>query len=244
VPVTNRWSERTLLTCFLVPVTILAVAGIVANAILPTLIAEAPALVPAMTTRADRLLLVAPLLPAEVFLSIALVRELIGDPLFYLFGRRYGDVGIRWIEQRTGPDSRWLRTVERLFRRAAYVVVAVWPINAVCLLAGATKMRPFPFFALNITGTVVRIGLIFMIGDLLEDPIRELVSFITRYQWWLTGITFTLAAVSLARQGLRGRAAVQTVDELQDELVAAEAELAVERDDDVTIHDVTVHDAP
>src|SRR3954466_1326652 len=100
-------SERTLLTLFLVPVTILAVAGIVANAILPTLVAEAPALVPALTRRADRLLLVAPLLPAEVFLSIALVRELTGAPLFYLLGRRYGDAGIRWIEQRSGPDSRW-----------------------------------------------------------------------------------------------------------------------------------------
>jgi len=106
VLVEARLSERTLLTLFLIPVTILAVAGIVANAILPTLIAEAPALVPALTTRADRLLLVAPLLPGEVFLSIALVRELIGDPLFYLFGRRYGETGIRWLEQRS-PNSRW-----------------------------------------------------------------------------------------------------------------------------------------
>jgi membrane protein DedA with SNARE-associated domain len=232
-----KLSERTLLTLFLIPVTILAVSGIVANAILPTLIAEAPALVPAMTTRADRLILVAPLLPGEVFLTIALVRELIGDPLFYLFGRRYGDVGIRWIEQRSGPDSRWLRTVERLFRRASYVIVAVWPINVVCLLAGATKMRPVPFFALNITGTVVRIGLIFVIGDLLEDPIRSIVSFITRYQWYLTGITFTLVAVSLARQGLRGRGAVQTVDELQDDLATAQAEVAAEREDGAPVND-------
>jgi membrane protein YqaA with SNARE-associated domain len=228
VPVADRWSERTLLTLFLIPVTILGVAGIVANAILPTLIAEAPALVPALTTRADRLILVAPLLPGEVFLSIALARELVGDPLFYLFGRRYGEVGIRWIEDRSGPESRWLRTVERLFRRAAYVVVLVWPINMVCLLAGATKMRPLPFFALNITGTIVRIGLIFMIGDLLEDPIRSIVSFITRYQWYLTGISFTLVALSLARQGLRGRGPVQTVDELEDELAVAEAEVAAE----------------
>jgi membrane protein YqaA with SNARE-associated domain len=237
VPVADRLSERTLLTLFLVPVTILAVAGIVANAILPTLIAEAPALVPALTTRADRLLLVAPLLPGEAFLSIALVRELIGDPLFYLFGRRYGDVGIRWIEERSAPNSRWLRTVERLFRRAAYVVVAVWPINVVCVLAGATKMRPVPFFVLNITGTLVRIGLIFMIGDLLEDPIRSIVSFITRYQWYLTGITFTLVALSLARQGLRGRGAVQTVDELQHELAAGEAGIAAGREDGATVHD-------
>jgi membrane protein DedA with SNARE-associated domain len=228
VPVADRLSERTLLTLFLIPVTILAVAGIVANAILPTLIAEAPALVPALTTRADRLILVAPLLPGEVFLAIALARELIGDPLFYLFGRRYGETGIRWLEQRS-PNSRWLRTVERMFRRAAYVVVAVWPINAVCLLAGATKMRPLPFFALNITGTLVRIGLIFVIGDLLEDPIREIVSFITRYQWYLTGITFTLAAITLLRQGMRGQRAVESVDELQQELAAADVDLEVER---------------
>ena len=233
----DRFSERTLLTLFLIPVTILGVAGIVANAILPTLIAEIPALVPAMTTRADRLILVSPLLPLEVFLSIALVRELIGDPLFYLFGRRYGDVGIRWLEQRSGPDSRWLRTVERMFRRAAYVVVAVWPINIVCVLAGATKMRPLAFFTLNITGTLVRIGLIVVIGDLLEDPIREIVSFITRYQWYLTGITFTVVAVSLARQGFRGRGAVESVDDLQHELADAAAELAAQPDGGATVHD-------
>ena len=107
VSVGARLSERTLLTLFLIPVTVLAVAGIVANAIFPTLVADAPALVPALTTRADRLLLVVPLVPGELFLSVALIRELIGDPLFYLFGRRYGDVGIRWIERRSGPDARW-----------------------------------------------------------------------------------------------------------------------------------------
>ena len=231
----DRFSERTLLTLFLIPVTILGVAGIVANAILPTLVAQAPVLIPALTTRADRLILVAPLLPGEVFLSVALVRELIGDPLFYLFGRRYGDVGIRWLEQRSGPDSRWLRTVERMFRRAAYVVVAVWPINIVCVLAGATKMRPLAFFSLNITGTLIRVGLILVIGDLLADPIRSIVSFITDYQWYLTGTTFTLVAVSLVRQGFKGRGAVESVDDLQHELADAASDLEKE---------ATVHDAP
>ena len=229
-----RLSERTLLTLFLIPVSVLAIAGIVANAIFPTLVADAPSLVPALTTRADRLLLVAPLMPGEVFLSVALIRELIGDPLFYLFGRRYGDVGIRWIERRSGPDARWLRTVERMFRRAAYFVVAVWPINVVCLLAGATKMRPLAFFSLNLTGTIVRITLIFYLSDLLADPLRDIASFITRYQWYLTPITFVLVAVSLWRQGRRGRSPVETVDELEAELQTAELELA----DEATVHDV------
>jgi membrane protein DedA with SNARE-associated domain len=221
-------SERTLLTLFLIPVTVLAVAGIVANAIFPTLLSDAPSLIPAMTTRADRLLLAAPLLPGEVFLSVALIRELVGDPLFYLFGRRYGDVGIRWIERRSGPDARALRTVERVFRRGAYVVVAVWPINVVCLLAGATKMRPLPFFALNITGTFVRISLIFVLGDLLSEPLLDIASFISRYQWYLTPITFLLVAGSLWRQGRKGRGPVESVDELRAELEAADEELAAE----------------
>jgi membrane protein DedA with SNARE-associated domain len=218
LPVAARLSERQLLTLFLVPVSILAVAGVVANALLPTLVAEVPALVPALTTRADRLLLVAPLVPAEVLVVVALVRELVGDPLFYLFGRRYGEVGIQWLERRSGPDSRWLRLVERMFRRAAYVVVAVWPINIVCVLAGATKMRPLAFFSLNITGTLVRLVLIVAVGDLLEDPIRAIVDLITRYQWYLTGITVTAVAVSLVLQGRRGRGPVESVDELQHEL--------------------------
>jgi membrane protein DedA with SNARE-associated domain len=221
-------SERTLLTLFLIPVTMLAVAGVVANAIFPTLIADAPYLIPAMTTRADRLLLSAPLMPGEVFLSVALIRELIGDPLFYLFGRRYGDVGIRWIENRSGPEAPFLRTVERVFRRAAYVVVAVWPINVVCLLAGATKMRPLPFFALNITGTIMRITLIFFLGDLLSEPLHDIASFISDYQWYLTPLTFVIVALSLWRQGRKGRGPVESVDDLQAELAEADEELHAE----------------
>ncbi len=109
----------------------------------------------------------------------------------------------------------------------------MWPINVVCLLAGATKMRPLAFFSLNITGTLVRVGLIFVIGDLLEDPIRSVVSFISDYQWYLTGITFTIVAVSLWRQSRRGRGPVETVGELQHELADAERELEAE----ATIHD-------
>jgi uncharacterized membrane protein len=139
VSVGVQLSERTLLTLFLIPVTVLAVAGIVANAIFPTLVADAPELVPALTTRADRLLLVVPLVPGELFLTVALIRELI--------------------------------------------------------------------------------------GDLLADPLRDIASFITRYQWYLTPITFLLVAVSLWGQGRRGRGPVETVGELQEELARAEHEL-------------------
>jgi membrane protein implicated in regulation of membrane protease activity len=56
-------------------------------------------------------------------------------------------------------------------------------------------------------------------------PLRDIASFITRYQWYLTLITFLLVAVSLGGQGRRGRGPVETVDELHEELACAEREL-------------------
>ena len=62
-------------------------------------------------------------------------------------------------------------------------------------------------------------------------PLRDIASFIARYQWYLTPITFLLVAVSLWRQGRRGRSPVETVDELQAELATAELELEDEATD-------------
>ena len=69
----------------------------------------------------------------------------------------------------------------------------------------------------------------------LDQLLRDIASFITRYQWYLTPITFLLVAVSLWRQGRRGQSTVESVDELQEELATAERELEGE---------ATVHDAP
>jgi hypothetical protein len=55
--------------------------------------------------------------------------------------------------------------------------------------------------------------------------LRDIAPFITRYQWYLTPITFLLVAVSLWGQGRRGRGPVETVGELQEELARAEHEL-------------------
>ena len=97
-------------------------------------------------------------------------------------------------------------------------------------------MRPLAFFSLNITGTVIRITLIFWLGDVLETPLRDIASFITRYQWYLTPITFLLVAVSLWRQGRRGRGPVETVDELQDELATRRARARGAKPPSATYH--------
>ena len=39
------------------------------------------------------------------FVLVAVGRLVISDPLFYWFGRRYGDVAIRWMERKLGPSA-------------------------------------------------------------------------------------------------------------------------------------------
>ena len=66
------------------------------------------------------------------------------------------------------------------------------------------------------------------------------MSFITRYQWYLTGITFTLVAVSLVRQGMRGRGAGAVGRRAAGGSGAAQADLApsaTRGEDGATVHD-------
>ena len=67
-----------------------------------------------------------------------------------------------------------------------------------------------------------------------SEPLHDIAAFIGRYQWYLTPITFAIVAVSLWRQGRKGRGPVESVDELQAELGAADEELAAE----ATVRDV------
>jgi hypothetical protein len=85
-----------------------------------------------------------------------------------------------------------------------------------------------PVTALAVAGIVARAIFPTLVADapeLLADPLRDIASFITRYQWYLTPITFLLVAVSRWGQGRSGRGPVETVDELQKELARAEREL-------------------
>jgi membrane protein DedA with SNARE-associated domain len=229
----HRLSERTVLTLYLVPVLVLFSAGLVVAALLPTLVANAPYLVPVMSTQPHRILLVQPLIPAGWFFGIALTRQLLGDTLFYLFGRRYGDVGIQWIERRLGPDSKFTHNMERFFRRAAYFMIAIVPSNILCALAGAARMRASTFFLLNYVGTVVRVTLIFYLGDALAAPLGDVNEFIAKYQWDLTPVTIALVLLSVVRRRRKGRLPLETVDEVEAELEATELQLESE----ATIHD-------
>jgi membrane protein DedA with SNARE-associated domain len=224
----QRMSHRMRLTLFLVPMALAVAMAQVARAIWPTLLTEAPWTLLVMSTSTTRALLVSTEVSAVVFFSLAIARPVVMAPLYYFFGRRYGDVALRWVEGKLGPTSTIVATVERLFRRFSYPLVAWSPSLLNSTMAGATGMRVAAFFPLVIIGTVARITIIYFVGDLFSAPLREFADFVGRYQWYITPVTFALVAVQVWRRRRKNRGFIESVDEFDVELQETALELQAE----------------
>lgn len=209
--------DRKRLALLLVPVIVIAVVSSVGDALSPTLLVEAPLLLVALVPRNRYLVLAAPLLEFWPFFLVGMVRLALTDPLFYLFGREYGDVAIEWTERRAGAPGS-VRRLEHWFRRAAYPVVAVAPNNIVCVLAGATGMSVLGFLLANLGGTALRMVLIWFVGDVFAEPLLDVIDVVGRYRWIFTAVTVVLVAGSVVRARRSRRSQIETVDEIADEL--------------------------
>ena len=142
-----RMSQRVCLSLFLVPMALAFASAQVAKAMWPTLLTEAPWTLLAMSSNTTRMLLVQPLVPAHVFFGLAIARPLLLVPVYYWFGRRYGDAALRWAEQKLGPTSNVISVIERFFQRFSYALVAWSPNGLVSIMEdsarpGARSGRP------------------------------------------------------------------------------------------------------
>jgi membrane protein DedA with SNARE-associated domain len=210
--------DRRTIALFAVPMAILTIAGWIGDAFAPTLLTEAPLVLLLCNPRLRNLMLVSPTVDVVPFVIVAVGRLILSDPLFFLFGRRYGDVAIRWMEKRLGPNAGMVLWAERLFRKAALPVVAVIPNNMICLLAGATGMRWSVFAALNVSGTVVRVAGVRVLGDAFAEPILSFNDWVADNRLVLTACTFGIVFAIAMRNAWRGRDELETPEELAEEL--------------------------
>jgi len=203
---------------------ILTILGWIGDAFFATLLNDAPLLLLVCNPRLRNLILVAPETDAIPYVLVASARLLISDPLFYIFGKRYGDVAIRWMERQLGRGAAPVLWFERMFRKAGYVMIAVLPNNWICLLAGATGIAWIPFLIVNVVGTVVRMTLIRVLGDAFSDPILKFNNWIGDNRAWITIITVGIVVITIATSMRKGRTPLETPTELADELEQAESD--------------------
>jgi len=217
------------LALYLVPIVALVVVGQVTRAIWPSLLDTVPVVLLFATSAITRLLLVQPLVPAAVFFVVGIARILLLAPLYYSFGREYGDTALRWSEERLGGSSSLIARFERGFRKAGRVIVACWWSPIVAIMAGATGMKWRVFFPLIVLGAVGRVSAIYFVGDWLQEPLAAVSTFIGRYALYLTPITIGITAFQIWIGRRRGRGLpIGTLEDLEDDFEAVETEVASE----------------
>ncbi len=155
------------------------------------------------------------------FVTIAMLRLLAPDPLFYAIGYLYGPRALHWARN-VFPGSEPLleqaQTDDGAIRKVLNVLVVVAPNNLVCLLAGVTRF-PIPrFVVLNVAGTIGRILLMRWLGLLFEDQIEDLLDVVARYQRWFLLGSVALVLAYVAWQALGRRGLIGGVEELEEEL--------------------------
>ena len=152
------------------------------------------------------------------FLLVASLRRLVSDPLFYLLGYLYRDRAVRWMERKMGEGGALVRAIERAFTKAAPVMVFVLPGLPVCVLAGATGMRPVVFAALNVIGTFSMVTLMYQLSEVLDGPLGAVNRFYADNTLTLFIVSFVALAAYLVTQYRQGRGELQSVSAIEKEL--------------------------
>jgi membrane protein DedA with SNARE-associated domain len=221
---TTRPIDRNGVLLFAIPMGITTILAWIGDAFAPTLLGSAPIILILCNPRLRNLVLTAPTLGALPFTIVAIGRLVVTDPFFYWFGRRYGDVTIRWMETKLGPGAGIVLWLERFFARTSLVAVTVVPNQWICLLAGATRMRVWVFVVCNVGGTVVRVVGIWWLGDVFSDPLLAVNDWIGDHRLQLTVITFAIVFVAVWRNVRKSGYLIETPAELEEELTAIEHE--------------------
>jgi membrane protein DedA with SNARE-associated domain len=197
--------RRARLALLLGPVAVMVVMTQIADALWPDLVNSAPELLIALSARNRYLVLVAGRIDDWAYYLIGTVRLIAPDPFLFALGWFYGPAALRWMERRTPTVGSMMRTVERLFVRFGHPLVVVIPNNYVSIIAGASRMSPWLFAFLNLTGTVGRLVLLAVVGDVFSSPIDSVLGWVADYRIPLLVISITIVAVGAAAEARRGR---------------------------------------
>lgn len=197
-----RPSRRTLVL-LVAPIVVITAMGFLATAFTPALATRHPLLLITLDAR-NRFLVLARHVDLAPFLIVAVLRRTFSDPLFYLLGRFYGDGALRWLEKKAGGGQLVVIT-EKLFKRAAYPMVFLFPGAIVCALAGQTSMAPAGFAAANLTGTVAAVLAVRRFSATISSPVEGLLGFFNRHLVATTCVSVGLVVLSLVLGRVQGK---------------------------------------
>lgn len=113
------------------------------------------------------------------WILVTVLRRICEDPIYFYLGWKYRVAALDMLRQWSPEAADGFGTAEEMFRNNLYVAVAVNPGATVCGLAGASRMPPLTFFALNIGSTTAQLLLMRAVCSKFPDQLdyaRELIN--------------------------------------------------------------------
>ena len=200
------------------PIVGFVVLSMIGDALTTTWADTHPLALLALNARNRVVLLVTNRLDPVPYYVVGTLRLIASDPLFFLLGMFYGDTAVQWIERKSKTFGDSIRLYEQLFRKAAYPLVFIAPNNYICLFAGASGMGLTAFIVLNLTGTVARLYLLRVVGDIFSSPIDSVLGFFADYRMPLLIVSVALVGIVVLVDRRRGTSEIGALLELEEEL--------------------------
>jgi membrane protein DedA with SNARE-associated domain len=222
----HRRPSRRTLSLIVTPIAALIILSWIGDASAPYLVDHHPLWLISLNARNRNLVLVVNQLDALPYYTVGTLRLLLSDPLFYLLGYFYGDGAIRWMERQAPTYGKLMRGAERWFSVAAYPLVFFAPNNFICLFAGAAGMSIPTFLILNVTGTITRLWMIRVVGDVFADPIDNVIRFIQDYRLPLLALSIVLVLLTIWNERRQGTGELESLTHLEEELTLGDDEEA------------------
>ncbi len=181
----------------------------------PRLLVKNPLLLMALQPRYRYMVVASPNVNFIPYFFIGLGRLLLSDPVYFLLGWFFGDRAISYFNNALGEQT--VSSTRRFFLRAAPVMALFFAGPVICVLAGAAKMKPKVFFALNVIGTAIIVVLLRVLSDSLAGPIKSFLDFNKRYNKWLLIVSVVSTLIIIARVGTKQlKAAKNLSDDIRD----------------------------
>lgn len=99
------------------------IAALLAHALAPLLVRDAPLLLLALYPSNAHLLLISAKVGLVPLVAVAMARRIAADTAAFLLGRWYGERAVRWIARRAGRRHDLVAGLERAFPRLAQPLV-------------------------------------------------------------------------------------------------------------------------
>ena len=139
------------------------------------------------------------------YVVIGTVRIAAAFLVCHLVGRAYRTQALGWFTRYLGVRKSQIDSLSSGFTKAEIGLIPFFAgSNIVAVLTGVHRTRPAKLALLLGIGIGGRLILFWYLSKAFEDQLLDVMSFISRYQWWLLGLSILVVVLANLRNFRRG----------------------------------------